>query len=152
MNALPLLLNPEGELLKEIAAKLVAVRKTKPLWAKRLSETTQVNTLEGVTTAQAGDYLCRGIHDEYWAQKEKKLLEKYCASGQVDNLGFERFEPLPDSTPVDATQIDVPFRVTASWGELKGSPADYVVRSKTDPTDIWIVAKAIFEASYERTV
>jgi hypothetical protein len=37
----------------------------------------------------------------------------------------------------------------AKWGELKGKAGDYIVRSIEDTSDIWIVDRAIFEASYE---
>jgi hypothetical protein len=49
---------------------------------------------------------------------------------------------------VQAAQIKVAFRVQANWGELSGKANDYVVRSTTDPTDVWIVDRTIFEASY----
>jgi hypothetical protein len=39
--------------------------------------------------------------------------------------------------------------VIASWGRLDGKPGDYVVRRQNDPSDIWIVDRAIFENSYK---
>lgn len=50
---------------------------------------------------------------------------------------------------MEAAQLATAFRAIAQWGELTGKANDFVVRSKTDPSDIWIVDKAIFEASYE---
>lgn len=143
------LLNPEGQLLPEIARRLREARKTKPIWGKRAEVAGEVETLEGRLQFQHGDYLCRGIVGELWPQKESKLLEKYVASGQFDAEGWQRFDPKPDSQPVEATQIDHPFRVLAHWGELTGKSGDYLVRSKTDPTDVWIVDKTIFDATYE---
>lgn len=147
MNDLPLL-NPNGQLIPEIAARMFETRKTKPIWAKRVEAKREIETLEGRLVAATGDYLCRGIVGEYWPQKATKLLEKYVPSGEVDADGWQRFDPKPDATPVETAQVLKPFRVTAHWGELTGKAHDYVVRSKTDPTDIWIVDKAIFEASY----
>lgn len=145
----PSLVNPNGQLLPEIAGRLLEARKNKPLWAKRLDSPREVSTLEGMLQANAGDYLCRGLAGEQWPQKEKKLLEKYSATGEIDADGWERFDPKPDSQSVEATAIEHPFRVTAQWGELSGKAGDYLVRSRTDPTDIWLVDKTIFEASYE---
>ncbi len=126
-------------------------RKTKPIWAKRIETKREVETLEGRLVAGPDDYLCRGIVGEYWPQKQSKLLEKYVSSNEVDSEGWRRFDPKPESTPVEAAQLATAFHVTAHWGELTGKAYDFVVRSKTDPSDIWIVDKAIFEASYEPT-
>lgn len=150
MNDLPLL-NPNGQLMPEIAARMFETRKTKPIWAKRIETNREVETLEGRLVAGPDDYLCRGIIGEYWPQKHSKLLEKYVYSDEIDSEGWRRFDPKTEAAPVEAAQVATVFRVTAHWGELTGKANDYVVRSKTDPTDIWIVDKAIFEACYEPT-
>jgi hypothetical protein len=144
-----MLLNPSGQLLPEIAERLQDARKTKPIWAKRVEVAGPVDTLEGRLQAQPGDFLCRGIIGEQWPQKEKKLLEKYNPTDHYETEGWQRFDPKPDSEPVEVAQVDQPFRIVAHWGELAGKAGDYVVRSKSDPTDIWLVDKSIFEASYE---
>ena len=148
MSDLPLL-NLNNLLIPEIAARMFATRKTKPIFAQRVEDACEVETLEGRLHAGPDDYLCRGIVGEQWPQKESKLFEKYVPSGQFDEAGWQRFDPKPDSEAVEATQVDHPFRVIAHWGELTGKANDYVVRSKSDPTDVWIVDYAIFEASYE---
>jgi hypothetical protein len=148
----PLLLNPDGRLHPAIVSGLRDARKTKSLWAKRLERASQIETIEGVVRAEVGDYLCRGIECEVWPQKEKSLLERYFASSHFDEKGWQRFDPKPDLQPVQAVAMDHPFRVLARWGELTGKANDYLVQSKTDPDDIWIVDKAIFEASYEYLV
>lgn len=145
----PLLLNPDGRLLPSIASGLRDARKTKSLWAKRLEQASPIETIEGVVNAEAGDYLCRGIELEYWPQREKSLLERYLASGHFDEQGWQRFDPKPGWQPVQAVAIGHPFRVLARWGELTGKTNDYLVQSKTEPDDIWLVDKTIFEASYE---
>jgi hypothetical protein len=148
MNASPLL-NPNGQLLPEIVKRLFLARKTKPLWTKRVEVKQEVNTLEGRLEVSPGDYLCRGIRGEYWPQKQAKLLDKYVPTDEFNVDGWQRFDPKPGVAPVEVAQIETDFRVTAQWGELKGKAQDYVVRSTTDPKDIWLVDKAIFEASYE---
>jgi len=144
-----LLVNPDGNLLPEIVVRLVLARKTKPLWAKMVEEPTEITSLEGVQQVNPGDWLCWGIQGEPWPQSAKDLHKKYDASGVIDDLGRQRFDPKPDAPPVEAIQMKLAFRVIAAWGELTGKPGDYVVRSTTDPRDIWIVDKTIFEASYE---
>lgn len=144
----PRLLNPDGKLLAEIEPQLFLAVKTKPLWAKRVDEAQEVISLEGREKVAAGDYVCRGIHGELWPQQANKLLEKYLASKEFDD-GWQRFDPKPDIAPVQAAKLSYAFRVHAHRGELTGKPNDYIVSSTTDPTAIWIVDKAIFEASYE---
>jgi len=151
MEISDLLVNPDGKLLEEIEQKLFKARKSRALWAKEVEAPMEIETLEGKITAQPGDYVCRGIVGEYWAQKAKKLLETYDPTDDRDDDGWQRFAPKPDAPLVEATQVEAPFRVIARWGELQGNAGDYVVRSTTDRTDIWIVGKAIFEASYDRT-
>lgn len=145
-----LLLNPNGQLLVEVASRLRQVRKTKPLWARLLDSDCEVESREGRLQARAGDYICRGVVGEQWPQEETKLFEKYVATGQFDADGWQRFDPKPDTRPVLAAQIDHAFRVVAHWGELNGKAGDYVVRSQSDVSDIWIVDKTIFEATYEK--
>jgi len=145
----PALLNPEGSLPQNVIARMRVARKTKPVWAKRVDNDQQVTSLEGVQQLSAGDFLCRGIQNEYWPQSSKKLLGNYTPSGQLDHDGFERFDPKPDGNCVLVTKIDHPFRVVTAWRNLQGKAGDYVVLSMEDPTDIWIVDLAIFDASYE---
>lgn len=148
MTDLPLL-NPDGELLPELAARMFQTRKSKPIWAKRVEKSQIIETLEGRVEAHPGDYLCRGIVGEHWPQKAEKLLEKYVARNEFNAEGWQRFDPKPDASSVEAAQFDTAFRVMAHWGELTGKAHDFVVRSRTDPSDVWIVDKAIFEASYD---
>ncbi len=142
-------LNPNGVLLPELAVQLRRAKKNRSLWARRVAQVEEVVSLEGKHTAKPGDYVCRGIEGELWPQSEKSLLGSYTASGQVDKDGFERYDPRPDGPPVEAMQVDKPFFVVASWGRLDGKSGDYLVRKITDPTDIWIVDRSIFENSYQ---
>ena len=144
------LINPDGKLLAELEQQPFLARKTKSIWAKVLDQPQEIETIEGTVNAQQGDYLCRGIEDEVWPQKADKVTEKYTPGGEWDSMGFQRFDPKPGAAPVQAAQVTQTFRVTAQWGELAGKANDYVIRSTTDPSDIWIVDKAIFEASYSR--
>jgi len=148
MNDLPLL-NPNGRLLPELAARLLEARKTKSIWAKRIEVRQEIEMLEGRLVAGPNDYLCRGILGEQWPQKVQKLLEKYLPSDEFDAEAWQRFDPQPEAARVEVAQVPHPFRVSAQWGELCVKANDYIVRSTTDPADVWIVDRAIFEASYE---
>jgi|694.fasta_scaffold144114_1 hypothetical protein len=149
LDSKSILVNPERTLIDEVAARLRPARKNKPLWAKRVDASQEVRSIEAAQKLHAGDYLCRGVRGEFWPQSEKKLLETYVASQEIDSDGFRRYDPKPNSEPVDVAQVAYPFRVIASWGELQGKAGDYVVRSRKDASDAWIVDKAIFEGSYE---
>lgn len=149
MNSDDNLLNPNGQLLAAVEQRLRLARKTKPIWARRLEADQTIQTLEGSIHAAAGSYLCRGVVGEFWAQAESKLREKYSESDEFDSEGWQRFDPKPDAPLVEATEVDEPFQVESHFGTLSGKPGDYIVRSTTDGSDVWIVAKAIFDASYE---
>lgn len=148
MNA-TVLLNPGGELLPRWADQLQLAKKTRSLWARLLTAEQPVETLEGTLLARAGEYLCRGIAEEYWPQSTERLLTQYVPSGVRDAQGYGRFDPRADIPPVEATSVECAFQVESPRGRLTGRPGDYVVRSSTDPRDLWVVAQAIFHASYE---
>lgn len=150
MSSVPLL-NPNDKIPAEIAAKFQLAKKCKPVWARLQQEDGVVETLEGKLETRAGNYLCRGINDEVWPQTEKKLLEKYEASDVFDEGGWQRFDPVSNIPPVNATPIPTPFRLKTSWGEMSGQSGDYLVQSTADPTEVWIVQREIFHASYEAT-
>ncbi len=148
-ESVSILINPNRILIDDISVRLRTARKTKPVWAKRVDVSQQVRSIEGIQQLKAGDYLCRGILGELWPQSEKKLLDTYNASQEIDRDGFRRYDPKPNGKLVDVAQIDHPFRVIANWGELHGKPGDYVVRSREDTSDVWIVDRIIFQGSYD---
>lgn len=131
-------------------------RKVKPIWARKLDFAQTVTTLEGDETVQAGDFLCRGEAGDIWPQKADKLAEKYDATEETDAEGWRKYLPKPDAEGVLAAEIDHAFTVQASWGQLQGKPSDLLVKSYADrdaeyPQDVWIVDKALFQATYQRT-
>jgi len=150
MDTNPRLLNPNGILVANVERRLSLFSKTKSLWVKKIVSDQEVQTIEGLLSANAGDFLCRGIAGELWPQRAEKLREKYIPSGEIDSAGWERFAPKPGAAPVNAAKAEASFRVISRWGELFGKANDYVVCSTTDPTDIWIVDGAIFETSYRQ--
>ena len=133
-------------------SKLRLFKKTKPVWAKILLVDQEISTLEGPEKATAGDYLCRGIHGEVWPQGQEKFLSKYSPSGEFDNEAWQRFDPKPDMPLVSAEQVKHAFELESRWGAMKGKRGDYIVRSLSDDTDIWVVDKKIFEQSYVAVV
>jgi hypothetical protein len=145
----PRLLNPDGRLPGDIEQRLRRARKIRPLWAKRLVAAQDLATIEGNTAASAGDYLCRGVADEQWAQRADRLLARYLPSGVLDQAGFERFDPRPDAAVVEVAPVEVAFCVATRWGVLNGKAQDFVVRCTADPSDLWIVSRSIFQYSYQ---
>lgn len=145
----PVILNPEGILQEAIRRQLRLTTKDKPLWARKITESREIKSMEGRQEANPGDYLCRGISGEFWPQSEKTLFASYAASGQRDEKGFERFDPKPDAPLVEAAQVPYAFRVVANWGELTGKAGDYLVRRVNDVSDVWVVDQEIFRNSYK---
>ncbi len=149
---------PNRALLNEVnrAGTWFQAQKTHPVWAKRLSAAQSVSTLEGLLEANAGDYLCRGPAGELWPQSVKNLESKYEPTGLIEADGWQQFTPRPDGASVKAAQINHDFTVHATWGELRGKSGDYLVKNAADqdvpyPDNVWIVARSIFQATYETT-
>ncbi|MBM83800.1 MAG: hypothetical protein CMJ78_24860 [Planctomycetaceae bacterium] len=65
------------QLLAQIGDAWARARKTQPLWAKVATEAGTLQSLEGPVSYEAGDYICRGVNDDFWVQDESKVLEKY---------------------------------------------------------------------------
>lgn len=131
-------------------------RKTRPIWTKQLTQPETVQTLEGPESVPAGTYLCRGDAGDIWPQTEERLLTKYSRTTQLDEDGWQRWDPKPDAAGVMAAQVPHVFQVQAQWGLLSGKPGDYLIKNYVDrsiqyPTDIWIVDQTLFNATYERT-
>lgn len=144
----PIDANPNAEILAEAEPLSFLARKNKGCKAKKLEQDMTIDTLEGEVSAKAGDWLCKGVAGEPWPQKEEKLFATYDQTSAPDAEGWVEFSPKPDSEAVQAAQIDHPFQVIASWGTLAGKAGDYVVHRPGDTTDVWIVDKGLFEATY----
>jgi hypothetical protein len=143
------ILNAENQIVPSASRLLKPMRKTKPIWAKKIDRDTSIESLEGSVAASQGDWLCRGIQGEFWPQRNANILAKYVPSEDFDDLGFQRLDPRPNMPVVLAAQIDYAFRVKSNWGMLHGKSGDYLVCSSVDNQDVWIVDKDIFELSYE---
>ena len=135
-----------------------AYRKTKPLWAKLLTQAETIKTLEGELSYKAGDYLCRGESGDVWGQKAETLFAKYEPVDNANTADWMEFRPKPASSTVLAAQIEHEFTVDhPSWGLMQGKAGDYLVKNLADietdfPADIWIVDQSIFKSTYERVL
>jgi hypothetical protein len=145
--------NVNKAILDEVnaAAAWFHAKKTAPLWAKQLDEDQTVETLEGPVEAKAGDCLCRGAAGELWPQRSERLSKKYDSTDEVDADGFRKYLP---KSEVMAAQVDHPFQVKTSWGDLEGESGDFILKSFEDkeveyPDSVWIVEKKLFADTYE---
>ncbi len=146
--------NVNAAILDEVNASGVwfHAKKTAPLWAKRLKEDQAIKSLEGDVNAKAGDFLCRGAAGEFWPQSAERISEKYDPTDEVDADGFRKFLP---NSEVMAAQVDRPFQVETSWGDLEGKAGDFILKSFADseveyPDSVWIVDKQLFADTYQR--
>jgi hypothetical protein len=149
--------NPNEQLLSQVRESIgwFHAKKTRPIWAKKLTRSETVTTLEGVEQVNAGDYLCRGNAGDIWPQSEKDLLRRYSIVANTDSDGWQKYTPNPDARGVMALQMDGPFEVHASWGSLSGKAGDFLVKNFEDrenlnPADLWIVDQRLFRETYER--
>lgn len=128
-------------------------RKTKPIWARQVDQDATVETLEGTETIKAGDFLCRGVANELWPQSAERLYAKYDETDEIDEDGWRKYIPNPDTAGVLAARVDRKFSVVAPWGTLTGKPGDYLVKDYSSkdaeyPEDVWIVDAQLFDATY----
>lgn len=136
-----------------------------------------LDTIEGIEILKVGTIdnptmVCIGQHNDAWQQTSSKLFQKYTVVS-VDGNGWMKCEPKPENR-VKACQInftkpliqwndDTTFDIIAQWGTermigmmaskkqvftQRGMNGDYVMQSETDPTDVWIVKRKIFESTY----
>lgn len=148
--------SPNSEILDEAnaAAKWFHAKKTRPIWARQLTERQLVQTLEGEERVEAGHYLCKGEAGDIWPQTEATLLKRYTQTDIGDDDDWRKYEPHPDAKGVMAIQINHPFEVTASWGKLSGKAGDFLLKNFEDretdyPVDVWIVDRVLFAATYK---
>lgn len=130
-------------------------RKSRPIWAKKLDQPQEIQTIEGTEQVPAGTFLCRGDAGDIWPQAHARLADKYEAVDEIDADGWQKYRPRPDDQGVMAAQIPHAFAVQAQWGELRGKPGDYLIKNYEDrnvahPDDVWIVDQQLFAATYER--
>jgi len=147
---------PNYELLEALNKRhaWVHVRKVAPLWAILLDEDQEVETLEGVEDALAGDWLCKGVKNELWPQKEAKLLSNFNKTDVTDG-DWIKFVPRTDTPGYLAAQVKKSFAVKTKWGTQTGKEGDYLLKSKVDetdafPEDVWVVDQEIFNKTYSR--
>lgn len=154
----------KAEKTKPILVKPISAVVTDPTLAAQLL----LKTLEGSQELIAGSVVCRGAEGEPWQQKPAKLLAKYTLAG-IGPDGWMTFNPIPGvqekAVQVTAAMLaaagieGTAFCVQGQWGEpievgggkmhVQHAVADdYVFQSPADASDIWIVRKAFFDATY----
>jgi hypothetical protein len=140
--------------------------KNKPIRAKALASVVPdksvhksllVRTLEGDEPLREGSLLCLGEVGEPWLQMPAKLMKKYKIS-DVDADGWMVCTPIP-GVQENAAEVLGDFYVQGQWGEKmmvagrevyvqKGKSGDFVLRSPSDLSDVWVVRRSLFLATY----
>jgi hypothetical protein len=134
-----------------------------------------IDTLEGREPIGKGTVFCIGEAGDAWQQDSNKLLKKYNIL-TIDPDGWMICEPKPENE-TNAVQVtdevlalvcpdypkgdnifeaSIPFTIIGHWGAVVGAEknvqtgrtGDYLCQNPADPTDVWIVAKKIFENTY----
>ncbi|MFM9068929.1 MAG: hypothetical protein ACKOUR_16600 [Planctomycetota bacterium] len=132
-----------------------AARKTRPIWVKLLERPELIRTLEGDQQVPTGTYLCRGESGDVWPQAADRVHRKYRLSTEVDSSGMTKCFPREEGAGVLAIEVPHPFRVESHWGTFTGKAGDFALKNIADqhvlyPTDLWIVDRHHFAATYER--
>lgn len=143
--------------------------KTRPIKAKPLinllvdrtvTSKFLVDTLEGKEPLGDGVVICVGEAGDTWQQMPAKLLKKYQVVA-IDKDGWMDCNPLPDNAvdviEVPESQTDIGgFYIIGQWGETvgneknvqRGVAGDFICRSQTDHTDVWVVRRKLFLNTY----
>lgn len=144
-------------------------KKTKPLKAKHMSAVMAdksmeskflLVTLEGNQSLSNDSMLCIGDHDDAWQQTRAKLLQSYDVK-EIDGNGWMLCAPKPTAerwaAQVTLEDCLTSFEIVAQWGKKQldgmflqtGMTGDYILRNIDDPSDNYIVAKKVFDNTYE---
>lgn len=130
-----------------------------------------IDTLEGKEAIGDGSIMCVGESNDAWQQMPAKLLQKYDVTA-IDAEGWMTCVPKPENS-VECYQItdeteaisskmwidQTPYCIMAEWGEdtvmvdvpikiQRAEVGDYICRNRTNPTDVWIVRRKIFNSTY----
>jgi hypothetical protein len=154
---------------REVHVGWITAKKTKPILAAPIDilihsslplHQLVLKTLEGLQALEIGTMVCLGASGDYWQQKEKALLKKYDLTGFKN--GWSVFTPKPEAemqalpvTPEMAND-QATFHLVGLYGQelggqkniQTGAVGDFIV-TNGQADDYWIVARAMFEATYE---
>lgn len=143
--------------------------KTRPIKAKHIQAILIDNavaakfllsTIEADQTLRATSMVAKSEAGDVWQQDPEKLLKKYTVIN-IDPTGWLICQPKLDNE-VDCYIVNLMrnvegFSVVAQWGERQadgtflqfGHSGDVICRNQTDKSDIWIVQRKLFDATYE---
>lgn len=95
---------------------------------------------------EAGDAIVTGIEGEVWPISREKFNATYAPSSGGLELGTDgSFHKVAGA--VNVRPMNMPFRVSAPWGELRGRKGDFLV--EYGPEDYGVVGEEIFKKTYE---
>lgn len=126
-----------------------------------------VDTLEAKEPVHPDAMFCIGEHNDAWQQSATKLLAKYTVDA-IDPDGWMVCNPKAENSVEfaelhnAALGMDTNFGsagsgyIQGNWGETVGETknlqrftmGDFVVRNRTDHSDVWIVNRKIFLNTY----
>lgn len=164
------LLNTD-KLLYRIGRKTKGLR-AKPMVTLLVDRTVMakflVDTLEAKEPVHADAMFCIGESNDAWQQSAKKLLAKYTVDA-IDPDGWMVCNPRQENSVefceittdtldrLDWTGDTNSGYIQGLWGESvyqlgnnlqRFNPGDFVLRSREDPSDVWVVNRKIFLNSY----
>lgn len=125
-----------------------------------------LDTLEGREPIGPNAVFCIGQAGDAWQQMPSKLLKGYNVVN-IDDKGWMECEPKPEDVreyfqvTTDFLKNNTDFRdgtgfIRGQWGETVGNEpnlqrfeaGDFIVRSRVDHSDNWIVRRKIFLNTY----
>jgi hypothetical protein len=106
--------------------------------------------------AMAGDYVVRNRcpetgNEEYLVSADKFAGLYQKTATPMDSEGWQEFKPTGKEVRFVILQADeAPFSFVAPWGEpMVARPGDAMVQDPKDEKDVYRVARASFECTYE---
>lgn len=123
-----------------------------------------LHTVEGNEPININCVLCVGHAGEAWQMSTDRLESAYKFNELIDQSGWHGYSPRPESfvytaeVTYDLSDLHNSFYIIGKYGERNlttgedncqyGTPGDMICRSSTDPTDVWVVNRKIFDATY----
>jgi len=135
--------------MNKISYEWAEYRKIATLWARLMQTAFSVQTLEGVASGEAGDYLCRGLAGEEWPMSRQIFENNYIlVTAAFAASQWQEYRKL--NSTILARPMPEAFVVETLHGRLYGKAGDYLCQSLDGRR--WPVAATIFAVSYELVV
>ena len=115
-------------------------------------------TLEGSQNLSEDSFICKGVNNELWQQPLSRIRKVYDLPKNADFSGWVVATAKPNAPEVEFMVNKDFTHVRGAWGSFVKEfgpncqtcdPGDIICRSTTDHSDMWVVRRKMFFATYK---